>query len=677
MSDSIFSAVTTGDSGCDRKQSPIHLTPQLLSSTRIFNDTFGSAGWHNHLFQKMVRDLEEYALVLLDAEGTILTWNTGAQLLIGFEEKEIVGSDFRVFFTMEDRSEGLPESYLKSARENGNCKFDGWRVKNDGGKFWGSVLLSALRNDEDAIIGFSLVSIDLSESKAAEERQRRYNLELEHKNEELRRSEERYHKMISEVEDYAIILLDANGIVQNWNKGAESIKGYTANEIIGHHFSRFYLEADIRKNIPDSLLDVARQKGKASHEGWRLKKNGSTFWGSVVITALHGTENEIIGFSKVTRDLTERKMAEERQHRYALELQYKNAQLRRSEERYHRMIAEVEDYAIIMMDTQGRILNWNRGAEKIKGYAESEVLGQHFGIFYTYEDQRAGLPQHLLDIARTSGKSTHEGWRIRKDGTLFWASVVITSLHDESKAIIGFSKVTRDLTTKKKADEQIQLQNQQLEEYAYVASHDLQEPLRKIQMFSYLLKESPDNKEEVMRNIDRIVSASERMSMLINDVLNYAQATDDEDFFEQVDLNLVLQNVRKDFDLLLAQKEAVLEVDELPVLHAIPIQMHQLFSNLISNALKFSDKPPLIRVYAENDATGKVTITVEDNGIGLDPVYEEKIFKRFQRANTEKKGTGIGLALCKKIVENHGGTIAVKSELNLGTRFLLSFDLIT
>lgn len=484
-----------------------------------------------------------------------------------------------------------------------------------------------------------------------------------------------YQKMIQEIEDYAILLLDTDGTIMNWNRGAQLIKGYSESEAIGSNFRIFYTIEDREAGLPEVLLDTATRSGKAAHEGWRVKKDGSKFWGSVVITALHGPQNEIIGYSKVSRDLTERKMAEERQQRYALELQYKNEQLRRSEERFHRMISEVEDYAIILLDSGGRILNWNKGAEKIKGYREAEVIGHSFSLFYLPEDREEGLPDKLLEIARREGKATHEGWRMRKDGTHFWASVVITSLHDDWNDIIGFSKVTRDLTQKKKADEQIQIQNQQLEEYAYVASHDLQEPLRKIQMFSYLLKENLDDRDSVMRNIDRITAAADRMSALISDVLNYAQAEDHEDLFEAVDLNEVLQQVQSDFELLLQQRDGQLIVGELPTIHAIPIQMHQLFANLISNAIKFSDKPPVIKIFLEHAPSGKFSIAVQDNGIGFEPVYAEKIFKMFQRANSDRKGTGIGLALCKKIVENHGGTISVTSKPGKGTKFILIFGM--
>ena len=219
--------------------------------------------------------------------------------------------------------------------------------------------------------------------------QRRYRsleqktIELTNAFEELRRSEDRYHRMIAEVEDYAIILLSKEGIVQNWNKGAEKIKGYTESEIVGKSFRVFYPATDQTNGLPEELLKTAYTKGKANHEGWRIRKDGSRFWGSISITALHDSNGQGIGFSKVTRDLTERRQHELMIQEVNESLKLKNELLRRSEERYQRMVAEVEDYVIILLDEHGRIENWNRGAQKIKGYNADEIVGKHFSIFYS------------------------------------------------------------------------------------------------------------------------------------------------------------------------------------------------------------------------------------------------------------------------------------------------------
>lgn len=371
-----------------------------------------------------------------------------------------------------------------------------------------------------------------------------------------------------------------------------------------------------------------------------------------------------------------------------------NPQLNKeSEQRYHKMIDEVQDYAILMLNNDGQIMNWNKGAESIKGYTEKEILGKNFKIFYQEEDQKSGLPEKLIGEATLKGKAMHEGWRVRKDGTRFWGSVVITALHDDQNNIIGFSKVTRDLTERKKAEDQlryyaenIESQNKQLEQYAYIASHDLQEPLRKIRVFTSMLEAQIDNKEAIVATIEKINTAANRMAILIKDILNYSQLTQLDTLFTKTDLNEVIQNVKEDFNLLMEEKEAIIESEKLPVLKAIPMQMQQLFANLISNSIKFNNEKPVIKISYEKIAKENVSeyphlpfdtdfhkITLSDNGIGFDQEYATEAFKLFHRLHHKTSGTGIGLALCKKIIENHNGVITVSSEPQKGTIFTLFF----
>ena len=363
--------------------------------------------------------------------------------------------------------------------------------------------------------------------------------------------------------------------------------------------------------------------------------------------------------------------------------------LKESEERYHKMIEEVQDYAIILLDRDGYILNWNRGAENIKGYTEQEAIGKNFRVFYMESDREDKLPEKLIEEAVTHGRARHEGWRVRKDGTKFWGSIVITALHDEDNNTIGFSKVTRDLTEKKLADDQmrnyamdIEFRNKQLEEYAYIASHDLQEPLRKIQIFGELLQNNIDNKEAVLRNVEKMMSSAKRMTSLIKDVLKYSQLSRSDEFFEEVALNDVLKNVIEDFDLLIEQKNVVIKSDDLPTIKGIPIQLHQLFGNLMSNAIKFSSENPVIEIKAGEIASDEIAalklnryrkytkISFKDNGQGFEQQYGDQVFKMFKRLSNAS-GTGIGLALCKKIVENHNGHISVVSEPGKGTEFTI------
>ncbi|HWA34524.1 MAG TPA: PAS domain S-box protein [Cyclobacteriaceae bacterium] len=539
-------------------------------------------------------------------------------------------------------------------------------------------------------------AVDITDERTASQRLeqlvRERTFSLQKKIEELKISEARYHRMVEEVTDYSIILLDPQGIIQNWNKGAENIKGYTESEAVGQSFRIFYLPEDQKNNLPDSLLNEARRAGRAVHEGWRVRKDRTTFWGSTTITALHNDQNEVVGFSKVTRDLTHSKISQDQQKAATAELARRNEELRKSEERYHKMISEVQDYAIILLDSKGCIQNWNAGAESIKGYTAKEIIGKSFEIFYTESDRESGLPFKLLNKALTAGKASHEGWRVRKNGTKFWGSIVLTALHGDDGHVIGFSKVTRDLTERKMAEDklvqtnaELEAQNKELEQFAYVASHDLQEPLRKIQTFADIIRRNKDD-TAIDKYFEKIQFAANRMSELIKAVLNYSRLSKDAEEKVSVDLNVVLGHVKSDFELLIQEKHAAIASDPLPSVKAYPLQIGQLFYNLVGNALKFSSEHPVVRITWRTVSWNQIQdkpeslhanryyeFQFEDNGIGFEQEYKERIFMMFQRLHGRHQyaGTGIGLALCKKIVDLHEGHITATSEVGKGSTFFV------
>ncbi len=255
----------------------------------------------------------------------------------------------------------------------------------------------------------------------------------------LRQREEQFERVVADVRDYAIFLLDPTGIILTWNAGAESIKGYRAAEIIGQHFSRFYSKESVASGWPAHELDVATTTGRFEEDAWRIRKDGTRFWANVVITPLRDDSGEPRGFLKITRDLTDRKQAEEK--------------LRLSEERFRLMIEGVQDYAIFMLDPLGHVATWNLGAQRIKGYTADEIIGRHFSCFYPPEALQRGWPAEELIRATAEGHFEDEGWRVRKDGSTFWASVVLTPVYDEGRTLRGFAKVTRDLTERKQAEE--------------------------------------------------------------------------------------------------------------------------------------------------------------------------------------------------------------------------------
>ena len=261
---------------------------------------------------------------------------------------------------------------------------------------------------------------------------------------------EAFRLFVSDVQDYAIFLLDTSGRVKSWNAGAERIKGYKSSEIIGKHFSGFYLDEDVQSGKPQKLLDQAVRDGHVEDEGWRVRKDGSKFWASVTITPVKNASGKVIGFGKVTRDLSERRRRE--------------LALRRSEERSRLFIEGVKDYAIFMLDPDGCVSTWNVGAERIKGYKASEIIGRHFSVFYPDEDRRSGKPAWELEVAVKEGRFEDEGWRLRKDGTRFWANVIITPIRDAADDLLGFTKVTRDFTERMLAEKSLQDSQRKLQE---------------------------------------------------------------------------------------------------------------------------------------------------------------------------------------------------------------------
>ncbi len=367
-------------------------------------------------------------------------------------------------------------------------------------------------------------------------------------------------------------------------------------------------------------------------------------------------------------------------------LRQTNTALKRSEERYHKMIEEVEDYAILMLNTDGIIQNWNRGAKKIKGYTEQEIVGQHFRVFYLPEDQAEQLPEQLIAMATNEGKAVHEGWRVRKDKTVFWGSIVITALHDADNNIIGYSKVTRDLTERKRIEDELAFQNQELQRFAYVAAHDMKEPLRKVHYYiTYIATHAgghlPDKEKDYL---ERATASTVRMQALIDDLLIYSKASA-ESVFETVDLNNVLKEIKILHQEAIEETGAVIETATLPTITAIPFQIVQLLDNIVGNALKYRypGRPPRINITAKitNILSGAENvrgnrqayycIRISDNGIGFDPACGDKIFDVFQRLHnrSDYPGTGIGLAICKKIIQNHKGFIHAAGAVNQGAVF--------
>lgn len=442
--------------------------------------------------------------------------------------------------------------------------------------------------------------------------------------------------------------------------------------------SRIY----IRENVVPIVDNTGKQVGaincfhditKEKEKEWQLKREVN----EVKYHELTSTLEKIV--EKKTQDLLK-----------------KTEELKKSEERYHKMVEEVEDYAILLLNKDGIIMNWNKGAEKIKGYKEEEIVGKSFREFYLPADREKGLPLQLLSLARETGKALHEGWRKRKDGTAFWGSIVLTAVHDDKGQVIGFTKVTRDLTERKLAEDrmkeyldQLEFQNRELEQFVYAASHDLKEPLRKIQLYnSFIADNSANQLDNKSRDyLNRSIKATDRMKTLIEDLLIYSRSTVNTDNYEAVDLNLVIEDIMGLHKEEMAGENEKIIVEKLPVVQGVAFQMQQLFFNLISNAFKYKhpNRSVVIKITCELVSGYSIAgpdlernkpyyrISVCDNGIGFDQQYADRIFEIFQRlgnsANT--KGSGIGLAIVKKIVQNYKGYIEAEGKPDQGACFTI------
>lgn len=521
---------------------------------------------------------------------------------------------------------------------------------------------------------------------------------------------------IQKITDITPSIIIAYSIISNEflfvNSSLEKQLGYPAQELEGKGIS-FLLSLihpddlpSLREKYQRIMEAYAKNKILSADEEEAIEfkyrilhKNGKYRWFHTYATIFNRDKNgEIEDFVTVSVDITDEVNA-------IVELIRKNEDLRKSEERYYGMVNEVEDYAIILLNKDGIIENWNRGAEKIKGYTAEEVVGKHIAMFYTDDDLVNNVPEKLLEKARREGRSVHEGWRVRKNETIFWGSVAITSLHDKHQNIIGFSKVTRDLTERKLAEDRLREYtenieqknkrleqiNKELESFSYMASHDLQEPLRKIQAFSNRIMQK---EYEVLSDwgkdiFGRIQSSANRMQNLIEALLNFSQINSTPEAFVDADTNELYREVRSNLTELIEEKKAVINAQELPVMHVIPFYFQQLLTNIINNALKYSrqDVTPEINITV-NRIDGKSTneqgiisdqqyycISVSDNGIGFDQQFATKIFELFQRLHgkSEYAGTGIGLAICKKIIEIHHGFITAQSTIGEGSTFNLYF----
>lgn len=485
----------------------------------------------------------------------------------------------------------------------------------------------------------------------------------------LHEVEQHFTELVAGVEDHAIFLLDPSGLIKSWNAGARRIKGYEAEEIIGQPFTTFYTPEAIESGWPLEELRRAAATGRLQDEGWRLCKGGSKIWANVVITALRNPDGTLRGYLKITRDLTERKQAEER--------------LRQSEERLRLMIESVQDYAIFMLDPQGQVATWNQGAERIKGYKANEIIGQHFSAFFSSEDVASGKPAAELEQALREGRVEYEGWRVRKDRSQFWANVILTTLYDDAGVLRGFAKITRDMTEKRQV-EALQLADRHKNEFLAMLAHELRNPLAPIRNGIEFLKLISTGEQEVHETTVMMERQVVHLVRLVDDLLDVSRIVTGKIHLERgrVEVNSFVERAIEEIQpyidsrghelMLTRPARSIVVVGDL-------VRLSQVISNLLSNAAKYTDQPSQIWLTIEPHDEA-VEIRIRDSGVGMTEEELARVFKLFEQADNSvgrvRGGLGIGLTLVKRLVEMHGGMVTATSPgLNQGTEVIVRLPL--
>ncbi len=502
------------------------------------------------------------------------------------------------------------------------------------------------------------------------------------RNTELTTSADELASLVDAVQDYAIFLLGPDGEIRSWNAGALRIMGYHADEAIGRNFSIFYPPEDLATDKPGRELAGAARDGRFEDEGWRIRKDGRRFWASTIITALKNADGAVRGFAKVTRDLTERREAEER--------------LRQSEEMFRLLVSSVRDYAIFMLDPDGKVTTWNAGARRIKGYEAGEIIGKHFSIFFPEEDVRENKPQRELETAREKGSVECEGYRVRKDGSRFWANVVLTAVFDANGKLRGFAKVTRDISERKRAEEaeraaaeqrearlraevdrrhaeeatrSAQEANRAKDEFLMTLSHELRTPMTAILGWARLLPSFSPADPSFREAVASIGRAAQLQANLIDDVLDVSRIISGKLRLNRDSIDVVkviqdgIDSVRASADAKGIHLDTQFD-DDLGKMNADATRLQQVVWNLLSNAVKFTPRDGIIRISAQRTRS-QVVISVSDSGEGIDPNFLPFVFEAFRQAENPSTrvhgGLGLGLSIVRYITEAHGGTVSATS----------------
>jgi PAS domain S-box-containing protein len=617
-----------------------------------------SAGSDARRLQILIEAMREYAIHFLDRDGLVASWNAGAERITGYQAAEIVGRNFAQLFTEEDRHRRRPAAALAAARREGRFESEGWRARKDGSRFRAQSILEAERDASGAVTGFVEIVHNLDEPSATGSAD----------------SERSFRLLVESITDYAIFMLDPSGIVISWNPGAEKIKGYQAHEIVGRHFGCFYTEEDRKQGAPERALSTAAREGRFEQERWRVRKDGSRFWASVVIDPIRDSAGQVQGFAKITRDMTARQ--------HALE------ELKASERQFRLLVNGVVDYAIFMLDPNGIVTNWNAGAERIKGYKAAEIVGHHFSRFYSAGDRAAGVPTRALEQARRHGRYDAEGWRLRKDGSRFWASVVIDAISEHGQ-LVGFAKITRDISERRHAEEALERAREQLAQAQKMETlgqltggiaHDFNNLLMVIGGRTEVMRRRTED-PAILAGLDAIESAAQKGGNLTRQLLAFSRrqalrptVVDLREWLPQA-VEMLRPSLRGDIDLQIRISDDVWPVE---------VDTNELELALLNIAVNARDAMPtggLLILTAANEivegsgsdlpAGDFVRLAVSDTGEGIPPELLARVFEPFFTTKEVGKGTGLGLSQVYGFATQSGGTARISSRVGEGATVTL------
>lgn len=494
----------------------------------------------------------------------------------------------------------------------------------------------------------------------------------------LLNSEKRFELLVTSISDYAIYLLDPDGRIVSWNAGAQRFKGYKSDEVIGQHFSLFLTTEDQAKGTPARILDQAARDGRFESEGLRVRKDGTVFWANIVVDAIYNDEHEVIGFAKITRDITERKAAQDK--------------LLESERRFRLLVQGVTDYAIYMLSPEGIVTNWNLGAERIKGYKADEIIGSHYSKFLTPADLEAGVPTRALHIASVNGRYENEGWRVRKDGSLFRAHVIIDAIRNDEDVLIGYAKITRDITEKHIAEENLAKANAALFQAQKMdaignltggVAHDFNNLLSVIsnglEIFSLSNIEAKHAKI-----VDSMKRAVQRGATLTQQLLSFArqqplqsEAHDVNELINTFEIMLrkaVGSNIEIHFEFIQQRLPALVD----------GTRFEASLLNLVVNARDAMPNGGKIhittrkRILFKNEIQGLsegdyIEVNVTDGGTGIPKENLDHVLEPFFTTKDIGKGSGLGLSQVFGFVQQSGGNLHIQSEVDIGTSISMFF----